>query len=97
MCLRQLPPFLLLPPSFIFLPFSPPSLTSSLGMHHPLWDPLPVEVSHLIEVHCVLHHLRPTGAHSYDVLLVINWDALAGGQPLFVLFINVYVTNEVEW
>ena len=86
----------ILPPSFPFLvsslshstpTSSPPSLTSSLGMDHPLWDSLPVEVSHLIEVHSVLHHLGPTGAHGDDVLLVINWNALAGGQSLLLLYV----------
>lgn len=60
-------------------------LTCSLGVHHPLWDPLPVEVGHLIQIDEVLQQRWAAWTRRLDVQLVADWRPGSRGQHIRVL------------
>ena len=60
-------------------------LTSSLGVNYPLWNPLSVEVRHLIQIHKVLQQHGPAGTCRLAVQFVPNRGPHARGQDIWVL------------
>ena len=64
------------------------SLTSSLGVNYPLWNPLSVEVRHLIQIHEVLQQHGTAGACGLAVQFVPNRGPHARGQDIWVLGIK---------
>ena len=58
------------------------ALTSAFGVDHPLGNPLPVKVRHLVHVDKILHEHGPTRAHRLDGRLAVDGVAMAGGENL---------------
>ena len=57
-------------------------------MHHPLGDPLPVKVCHLVQVHKVLQEDWAPGANCHGVELVVNWMTMAGCHDISTLGVD---------
>lgn len=55
-------------------------LTCTLGVHHSLWDSLPVKVGHLVSEDHVLDQQRSSGSCSLQVQLVPHRVARPRGQ-----------------
>lgn len=62
-----------------------PTLTCAFGVHHSLWDPLPVKVCHLVSEDHILDQKRAPGSCSLQVQLVSNRMASPGGQSVWPL------------
>lgn len=69
-------------------------LTCSLGMHHSLGDPLPVEMGHLVKVHKVLKEYWTPGSSRHGVQLVIHWMTMAGCHDIRILRVG-YIGGRV--
>ena len=65
-------------------------LTSSLGVHHSLWDPLPVKVGHLVKVHKVLEQDWTPWSSCHGVQLVIHWMTMAGCHDIRSLGVGAH-------
>ena len=67
--------------------------TSALGMDNPRWDPLSIEVGHLLEEDMVLDEEGSAGADGHRVELVSDRSSMACGQRNHLL--ESIVTKEI--